>query len=144
MRLYEPGYKLQENEYLLKVRPCDPRYPTPAAGFLTKLTQKGELPKTFIEWGDRWDFFNNCTTSMPKIQIHTEVLRSGWKLESWRFGKSQNWASLITPEGWTVEVYLSHFLDIVKDNTIINGEIQGKFMWNANKLVNNENDQHNK
>jgi hypothetical protein len=135
MRLYTEEYQLQENEYLLKVRPCDPRYPTPKTGFLTKLTQKGALPKAFIDWGTSWDFYKNRMTPMPPIQIHTETLRQGWKLSSWRFGKSQNWASIITPEGWTIEVYLSHFLDIIQEHTVINGEIQGKFMWRDNKLV---------
>jgi len=134
MRLYEPGYKLQENEFLLKVRT---RYAhtTTDTGFLTKLTQKGELPKSFIDWGKAYDYVKREYTSDPPIQIHTEDFRGGWKLESWRFGQSQNWASVITPEGWTVEIYLSQFLDIVKENTIINGEIIGEFKWEANRLI---------
>lgn len=140
MRLYEKGYELKENEYLLKVRPYNPAgypagYYAPPSGFLTKLTQKGELPKSFLEWGNSWDYVSKTRTQMPDIQIHTETLRKGWKLSSWRFGQSQNWASVITPEGWTIEVYLSHFLDIIKEHTVINGEIQGEFMWKANKLV---------
>jgi hypothetical protein len=136
MRLYEPGYKLQENEYLLKVRPAIPRYPNePETGFLSKLTQKGELPKAFTDWGKAYDYVKREYTTDPPIQIHTEDFRGGWQLESWRFGQSQNWASVITPEGWTVEIYLSHFLDIVKNNTIINGVILGEFKWEANKLI---------
>lgn len=136
MRLYEPGYKLQENEYLLKVRSGGQRHKTePATGFLAKLTQKGELSKSFIDWGGAYDYEKREYLPMPEIQIHTEVLRSGWKLESWRFGQSQNWASVITPEGWTVEIYLSHFLDIIKTHTVVNGEIIGEFKWEANKLI---------
>ena len=138
MRLYEPGYKLQENEFLLKVRPASQRYPDePQTGFLTKLTQKCELPKSFIDWGKAYDYEKKEYLPMPEIQIHTEEFRCGWKLESWRFGQSQNWASVITPEGWTVEIYLSHFLDVVQENTIVNGEIIGEFRWEGNKLVKN-------
>ena len=136
MRLYEPGYKLQENEYLLKVRPAGQRHrKEPETGFLSKLTQKGELPKSFIDWGKAYDYETREYLPMPVIQIHTEEFRGGWQLESWRFGQSQNWASVITPEGWTVEIYLSHFLDIVKNNTIINGVILGEFKWESNKLI---------
>jgi hypothetical protein len=136
MRLYELGYKLQENEYLLKVRPASQRYPNePETGFLAKLTQKGELPKSFIDWGNAYDYEKKEYLPMPVIQIHTEEFRGGWQLESWRFGQSQNWASVITPEGWTVEIYLSHFLDIVKENTIVDGIIFGEFKWESNKLV---------
>ena len=142
MRLYEEGYQLKENEYLLKVRPSGINS-IPDTGFLATLTQKKELPKSFVEWGNSWDYATKTRTKMPVIQIHTETFRHGWTLSSWRFGQSQNWASIITPEGWTIEVYLSHFLDIIKEHTVINGEIQGEFMWKANKLIKNEINQHN-
>jgi hypothetical protein len=134
MRLYEPGYKLQENEYLLKVR-TQYAHIEHDTGFLTKLTQKGALPEAFKSWGGAYDYTKKEYLQMPKIQIHTEDFRGGWKLSSWRFGQSQNWASVITPEGWTVEIYLSQFLDIVKENTIINGEILGEFKWEGNRLI---------
>ena len=136
MRLYEPGYKLQENEFLLKIR--TPLYSSQLpTGFLTKLTQKGALPKAFESWGKAYDYEKKEYLPDPPIQIHTEVLRSGWKLHDWRFGESQNWASVLSPEGWTVEIYLSHFLDVVQENTIVNGEIIGEFKWEGNKLVKN-------
>jgi hypothetical protein len=134
MRLYTEGYKLQENEYLLKIRLSGTKS-IPDAGFLTKLTQKGALPKSFIEWGNTWDYLKSIRTPMPEIQIHTEHFRQGWKLFGWRFGKSQNWASIITPEGWTIEVYLSHFLEIIKTHTVVNGELQGEFRWEDNRLI---------
>ena len=135
MRLYEPGYKLQENEFLLKIRPAGQRYPNePETGFLTKLTQKGALPKAFESWGKAYDYEKKEYLPMPEIQIHTEVLRSGWKLEDWRFGESQNWASVLSPEGWTIEVYLTSILDIIKTHTVINGEIIGEFRWEHNAL----------
>jgi hypothetical protein len=77
MRLYEPGYKLQENEYLLKIR-TKYAHTTTDTGFLTKLTQKGELPKSFIDWGKAYDYVKREYTS---DQQHTLQLR---ELASWQ------------------------------------------------------------
>ncbi len=130
MRLYEVGYKLQKNEFLLKVKED---HKGNLVGFLTKLTKQNEIPKAFLEWENKYSFQNN--PELP-IQIHTEVLRKGWKLKNWRFGQSQNWAILIAPEGWTIEIYLTQFLEIVQTNTIIDGEIQGEFRWESHELIN--------
>ena len=127
---YTEGYKLKENEYLLKIRPVGSRYSSVATGFMTKMTQKGAMPKAFAEWGGSWNNPSDLT-----IYILEETFRSGWKLDSWRFGESQNWASLIHPLGFTVEIYLQQFLDIVKTNEIINGEIIGNFKWEDKKLI---------
>ena len=43
---YVPGQPLGEEEYLLKIRDG-------VTGFMTKLTQKGQLPKAFDDWGDK-------------------------------------------------------------------------------------------
>ncbi len=125
MEKYKEGYMLQEDEYLLKIDgKITKKYPP--TGFLTKLTLKGELPKNFVSWRE---------VDHLKIYIFKEIYRSGWKLFSWRFGMSQNWAILIHPEGFTVEIYLDQFLDIVQENTIENGTILGEFKWEKNKLI---------
>jgi hypothetical protein len=129
--LYEPGYKLKENEYLLKIRKDeedeDDYVP---AGFLAKLNKDGSLQKSFVEWGGSY-----MRPSELPIYVFEEKFRNGWKLHDWRFGQSQNWATLVHPEGFTVEIYLKQFLDIVKTHEIVRGEIVGSFMWEKNKLI---------
>lgn len=141
MELYEEGYELKEDEYLFKIRYQHENVDT---GFLTKFNQNGSIPIAFKDWGVSvyWDTgdslpsqHNRVETKMPKIYVFKEEFRSGWKLNSWRFGKSRNWVSLIHPEGFTLEIHLSKFLNIVKDNIIINGEIQGKFKWIYSDLI---------
>lgn len=127
MKEYIKGYKLEEDEYLLKIREKD------KVGFLTKLTQKGEIPKAFADWGFH-SYYGQSTETFPTY-VFKEEFRSGWKLNKWRFGMSQNWASVIHPKGFSVEIYLSDFLEIVKTSTIMNGEIQGKFKWRENRLI---------
>lgn len=132
MREYIPGEKLNVSEYLLKIRPNDnirTSYPT---GFLSKLTKKGELQKSFDEWPAYWNIRN--VEKLP-VYIVSQNFVSGWKLIHWRFGQSQNWASLLHPDGYTLEVYLDDFLDTLKNNTIVNGEILGEFRWEKNKLI---------
>ena len=129
MELYQEGTKLGENQYLLKIRPAD-KY-TSETGFLTKFNKDGSLPKAFKEWGIR----RYPPTEELPIYIFEETFRKGWKLEKWRFGMSQNWATLLHPEGFTVEIHLSYFLSIVKENTIKKGEIVGEFKWEGHKLI---------
>jgi len=131
MTEYKAGYELKDDEYLLKIRPADQyRSKGKKTGFLTKLTQKKAIPKVFAEWNGNWDSKCNLTTWVFK-----EEFRSGWKLHDWRFGKSQNWASLVHPKGFTVEIYLTQLLEIMKSHTVIKGEIQGEFKWQDNKLI---------
>ena len=134
MRLYEEGYKLQENEYLLKIRLNTGHrdYQVPKTGFMTKFNKDGSMPVAFKNWdANRW------SVEKPEIPIyvHTEDFKEGWKLYSCRFGQSQNWAALIHPDGFTVEVYLEHFLGIIETNTLVNGEIKGKFKWKDYELI---------
>lgn len=134
MKLYEEGYKLADNELLLKIRPTDTFREVPT-GFLTKLTQKGRIPSAFAEWPNKW---NNKTEALP-IYIVEEKFRSGWKLHNWCFGESQNWASLIHPDGYTVEVYLQGFLEIIKKHTLVNGELKHDlFKWENHNLIKQE------
>jgi len=123
MQKYEAGYQLKENEYLFKNRS--------GTGFLAKLNKNGTIPKNF----DNWNIgYGTNITKLP-IYVFEETYRSGWKLSSWRFGESQNWAKVICPEGFSLEIYLQQFLSIVQNNTIVNGEIIGEFMWKENKLI---------
>ena len=125
MKLYNTGDILGEDEYLLKIRSDN-------TGFLTKLTKKGELPKSFIDWNDY------SPHRILPIHIVKEIFTSGWKLESWRFGTSQNWATIWHPMGFKVEIYLSDFLRIIQKNDIHKGELIGAFKWQENKLIKHE------
>ena len=117
LQIYEPGYILGEDEYLFKFRFRD------CCGFLTKLTQKGELPKSFKDW------------DKSIIYIYTETFKEGWKLFGWRYGKSQTWAKIMSTDGFILEIYLSSYLKIILNNTIINGVLQGEFKWYENTLI---------
>lgn len=142
IRDYIPGEPLAENEYLLKLRQ-DEEYHSEThswslakhkTGFLTKLTQKGELPKAFEQWGGkRGDIGKN----LP-IYVFQETARNGWKIMKWRFGQSQNWATVLHPEGFTVEIYLQQLLEIIKENTVDAGVLVGKFYWKDHKLFKEE------
>lgn len=125
LRPHTEGYVLEENEYLLKIRE---NYNESKTGFLTKYNKDGSIPVAFKKWGD----YNKV--SLP-IYIVTETYRTGWKIFSARFGESQNWAILMHPDGYTLEIYMYKFLGICKENTIINGEIQGEFLWQKNTLI---------
>jgi len=136
MELYEEGYELKEDEYLLKIRKADI-----STGFMTKFNKNGTIPKAFNEWGmggqyeKTLDGYEYIPYDDLPIYVIKEEFRSGWKLDDWRFGKSMNWASLIHPEGFTLEIYLQEFLNIVKENIINNGEIMGEFKWEYSKLI---------
>ena len=129
MELYQEGTKLGENQYLLKIRMDN--YNDFETGFLTKFNKDGSMPKAFVNWGVA--YYNK--EGIEPIYIFEETFRKGWKLLDWRFGMSQNWATLIHPEGFTLEIYLDDFLEIAQNNTIKKGEIIGEFKWKANKLI---------
>ena len=139
--LYTPDRILGEDEYLLKIREYKVSDET-ATGFLTKLTQKYQIPKAFESWGDITIFGDYTTGTRPLISttklpiyVFKETFRSGWKLYRWRFGESQNWASLIHPEGFTVEVKLHKLLETFKVCDVIKGELQGEYMWTYGELI---------
>lgn len=128
MKEFKEGYVLQENEYLAKF--CVIYAGQPHTGFLAKYTLKGEIPKNFLTWK------NYSDGSGPKqIFIHTEEFKSGWKFLVARFGESQNWAVLVHPDNFLIEVYMNDFIELLKTITIINGELQGNFKWKDKKLV---------
>ena len=98
------------------------------------MTQKGKLPVAFDDWNDGYRYSSTPYEKLP-IYVFKEVPRSGWKLVNWRFGQSQNWASVSHPEGFTIEIYLQQFLEIIEKNVITNGVIAGEFYWKDNRLV---------
>ena len=120
---YKEGFILKEDEYLLKVN----EYNTnefPDTGFMAKLNKDDSIPANFKNWNK----------DLPIYKI-TEKFRPGWELSGWRFGMSRNWAILIHPLGFTVEIHMEHFLTLVQETTIIEGVIQGEFKWDKTKLI---------
>ena len=122
--------KLQENEYLLKIRPKNDSRDSHDTGFLAKYNKDGSIPKNFKEWGNRYHVKNDYP-----ITLHVETYKKGWKVIQWRFGMSQNWATMLHPDGFTVEIYLQNLLEIMKKNTIKKGELVGEFKWEDHKLI---------
>jgi hypothetical protein len=123
---YEQGYELAENEYLLKIR-------DDGTGFMTRFNKSGSMPVAFDTWEDnKW---NN--TKNPKLQIYIigEVPREGWKIVKWRFGMSQNWATVMHPLGFTIEIYLQQLLELIERITIVKGELIGRFEWKNHELL---------
>ena len=122
VRNYTPGEKLAENEYLLKLRQDEAYdgatntwYPAKhKTGFLTKLTQKGELPKAFESWGGKR--YGETGHNEP-IYVFEESPRSGWEIIAWRFGQS---------------------LTIIKMHTVDAGVLIGKFRWQDHRLIKEE------
>ena len=139
-RPYKEGYDLLENEYLLKVRDEGVRHTKQKwyTGFMTKFTQKGKLPLAFADWNVYGYYAVQSGQQNPSplpIYIVTETFRSGWQLVDWRIGKSQEWATVMHPLGYTVEIYLSNFLTLVKENVINHCVIEGEFKWEDHKLI---------
>lgn len=134
-REYTPGYVLKDNEFLLKIRLNTGYRGQPesvSTGYITKFNKDGSMPVDFKNWdANRW------SPEKPEIPIyiHEEEFKNGWKLHSWRFGKSQNWARLIHPDGFTLEIYLNQFLEIIANDTLVNGELQGRYKWSDHKLI---------
>lgn len=130
-KLYEPGYILEKDEFLLKIWDKYPSSPNiPKTGFLSKFTQRGEIPKSFENWGNTyWEKQN-----LP-IYIIKETFRSGWKINGYRSGKSQDWAELIHPDGYMIEIYLSNLFEIINTCIIQSGVIIGNFKWDNHKLI---------
>lgn len=84
---------MKDDEYLLKLRVDSHRenktqIPT---GFMTKFNKNGSMPVAFKDWG--MYRYNTPQEELP-IYIHTETFSKGWKLSSWRFGMSQQWAAV--------------------------------------------------
>lgn len=117
---------LEEDEFLLKtyLYPYG-NNPVPK-GFMTKLNQDGSIPVKFLQWGSGTD--NPYT-------IVKEVFASGWRLAGFRTGESRDWAVLLHPNGYTVEIYLKNMMAIVESSIITNGVIEGEFKWEYGNLI---------
>ena len=135
---YDSTYgELREDEFLLKLRKSQVytnkegwKDEWNQTGFLTKLTKKGEVPVKFEDWGKTY----TDRTSLPTY-VWQETYRSGWALKSWRIGQSQEWAVMKHPEGFTLEIYLSNFLELALNETLDQGHLVGEFRWEGNKLI---------
>lgn len=126
---------LKENEYLLKIRQKDRKSPNHKTGFLTKYNKNGSIPVAFDEWGI-YKYSSNPNDKIPlPIQLHIETHKSGWEIINWRFGMSQNWATMLHPDGFTVEIYLQDLLELLKTNVLDNGVLVGEFKWENHKLI---------
>lgn len=125
--------KLKENEYLLKIRPKDDYQHKFDTGFLAKYNKNGSMQISFANWGV-YKYSAIKEEPLP-ITLHIEDFKSGWEIVSWRFGMSQNWATMKHPNGFTVEIYLSDLLEICKENVISYGVLEGEFKWKAHKLI---------
>lgn len=116
---------LKEDEYLLKVYTES----NPPKGFLTKLNQDGSIPVNFQKWTGRYS-----GEQLP-YEIVKENFFEGWRIHEARYGESQNWAVLIHPEGFTVEIHMNKFIELLKTITCSDGVLEGKFKWAKNKLI---------
>ena len=123
---------LNDDEYLLKLREANEwsKVKTTPTGFLTKLTQKKKVPKTFLEWGTFYGQPRELDTFIVK-----EDFKSGWEFKSFRWGQSQSWAVLKHPDGFLVEIYSKNFEELIINNKIINGVINGEFKWEYSCLI---------
>ena len=117
--------ELGENEYLLKIYPATGN--SKAKGFLTQLNQDKSIPVNFLKWH----------SDIP-YEIVTEDFRSRWSIDSARFGESQIWIVMIHPDGYTVEVRLGKFIELLKKNHLINGVLRGVFKYNKGNLIGKE------
>lgn len=143
--LYEPGYILDPDEFVLKVQgviqpPGRNRVRNSPTGFLCKLKKDHTLMKSFQEWAEPdygYHYSNPTKEKQFKLPIYVfkEDFNEGWELKEWRFGQSQNWATLVHPFGFTVEIYLEQFLEIVKNCDIEKGKLIGSFKWQDKKLI---------
>lgn len=148
LEIYTEDRKLLKDEFLLKVYQETwnrglKHQENNLVGFMTKLTQKKEIPKSFLEW-------KRVNNYAPYDKIHgskiigyedlpiyviKEEFRSGWIITNFRPGMSQNWAVVKHPMGFHLEIYLEKLVDIIAENSIINGEIIGEFKWEDKTLI---------
>jgi len=109
---------LKPNEFLLKIG-----YNT---GFLTKLNKNNTIPLPFKNW-----FIDD------PIYLHVEDYSNQWKIHSFRTGKSVSWAILIHPLGFTIEIHLEKFFDLITEQSvnIIDGRLDAYLKYENKRLV---------
>lgn len=144
MEKYKEGQVLEDDEFLFKLENVENKdLKRPRKVFLSKLTQKGEIPKCMIKWGNGWEIidktkinsWDNIKTVYPEIYIHKEENSNNWKIHGYRAGKSQDWVILEHPKGFLIEIYMSNFFKILKNDTIINGKLKQCYSWKGYKLI---------
>lgn len=119
-KIYVEGQKLEDNEYLLKT---STDWKDREKGFLTKFNKDGSMPVKFKSWSE------------SPIWVVNEDFSSGWKVVDYRHGKSQNWAVLLHPSGYRIEIYMENLFELFEGNSILGGIFQGRFKWEAKKLI---------
>ena len=115
--------ELKDDEYLLKIYDRSSSAASYILGFMTKLNKDGTVPKAFERWQP------NYRDTVKDTFIMTETFKPGWKVHSYRTGKSQDWVKLVHPDGFIIEVYMEDFFEILADTSIIDSEIMGSFKW---------------
>jgi hypothetical protein len=124
---------LKTSEWLLKVsvNNAEPDPLRRKKGFLTKLTKKGEIPEAFKMWPEAWRGHNEVVPS----KVHKEEFAEGWMVLGYRRGGSQDWAVLRHPKGFTLEIYLVDFMNMLPNITVEDGRLLGMFKWIGNDLM---------
>ena len=102
--------KLEDDEYLLKIN-------SSGMGFMTKKNKTGTVPVAWLDWENYGNNNNN-----HKSFIIKESFRKGWKLIGHRLGKSQAWAKVKHPFGFTMEVNLAGIIDTLQKSELEYGE----------------------
>lgn len=133
MEKYVEGRQLAENEFLVKVRDNGPN--VPKTGFMTRLNKNGTIPKPFLDWNKNKYTNKLASNDTDDIFVIKEDYSSGWKSYAFRIGESQSWATMIHPEGFTVEIYLYNFFELLDNSILTYGELQGEFKWEGRKLL---------
>jgi hypothetical protein len=105
LKLYEGG-ELKENEFLLKIRERD------NAGFMSKLTQKNEVPVKFEKWDNCYNYSYRKENDAP-IYVIEDDYANGWNVVDWRAGQSQTWIIVRHPQGFTLEITMDNFIQKV-------------------------------
>lgn len=127
MNIYKIGTELKDDEYLLKIKEGR----TVPQGFLTKLTKDGRIPVRFRQWST---YYPDTQIPLP-IYVVQESFRTGWRIYGCRFGESQNWAVLLHPDNYTVEIHMDEFISLLNSITVKDGELMGEFKWSPTKLL---------
>lgn len=122
--IYIPGRILAEDEYLLKIQKHPHHYND--VGFLAKLNKDGSVPIRFEAW-PRYSY----SSSPTPVFVVKETFQEGWRIEGCRFGESQNWAIMLHPDGYTLEIHMIEFIKIIQTITVKDGNLIGKFKWSG-------------
>jgi hypothetical protein len=93
-------------------------------GFLTDLTKDGSVNLDFLKHN----------SELP-IYVFEETFRKSWKVLNNYRGGSQDWCRVLHPLGFILEIQMTNFIEILKNDTCINGELQGFYRFHKNQLI---------